>query len=83
MRLDSAAEDDERATAWRALTEGRARLAVGTRSALLAPLATEGLLALVDEHEPAHKPPGARKSAEKRNGVLRFLPPPTRKVGRK
>lgn len=58
VRLDSGAEDDERAAAWRALAEGRARLAVGTRSALLAPLAASGLLALVDEHEAAHKPPG-------------------------
>ena len=57
-RLDSGAEDDERAGAWRALAEGRARVAVGTRSALLAPLAAGGLLALVDEHEAAHKPPG-------------------------
>src|SRR5438105_3032658 len=31
VRLDSGAEDDERADAWHALAEGRARLAVGTR----------------------------------------------------
>ena len=37
----------------------RARIAVGTRSALLAPLGADSLLALVDEHESAHKPPGA------------------------
>jgi len=59
VRLDSGAEDDERAAGWRALADGRARLAVGTRSALLARLAAGGLLALIDEHEPAHKPPGA------------------------
>jgi primosomal protein N' (replication factor Y) len=59
VRLDSGAADDERAAGWRALAEGRARLGVGTRSALLAPLAAGGLLALIDEHEPAHKPPGA------------------------
>jgi len=59
VRLDSGAEDDERAAGWRALAEGRAHLAVGTRSALLAPLAAGSLLALIDEHEPAHKPPGA------------------------
>jgi primosomal protein N' (replication factor Y) len=57
-RLDSGAEDDERTAGWWALAEGRTRLAVGTRSALLAPLAPNGLLALVDEHEAAHKPPG-------------------------
>ena len=59
VRLDSGAEDHERAAAWRALVEGRARFAVGTRSALLAPLTAGGLLALIDEHEAAHKPPGA------------------------
>ena len=59
VRLDSGAEDDERAAGWCGLAEGRARFAVGTRSALLAPLPTGGLLALIDEHEAAHKPPGA------------------------
>ena len=59
VRLDSGAEDDDRAGAWRALGGGGARVAVGTRSALLAPLGAGGLLALVDEHEAAHKPPGA------------------------
>jgi primosomal protein N' (replication factor Y) len=58
VRLDSGADDAERRAAWRALADDRARLAVGTRSALLAPLAARGLLALVDEHEAAHKPPG-------------------------
>jgi primosomal protein N' (replication factor Y) len=58
-RLDSGAPDAERAGAWRALARGDLRLAVGTRSALLAPLAAPGTLALVDEHDPAHKPPGA------------------------
>ena len=58
VRLDSGAEDHERVAGWRALAEGRARLAVGTRSALLAPLAAGACLALVDEHEAAHKPPG-------------------------
>jgi primosomal protein N' (replication factor Y) len=58
VRLDSGAGEVERAEAWRALVEGRARLAVGTRSALLAPLPPGGRLALIDEHEAAHKPPG-------------------------
>src|SRR5207249_566810 len=41
-RLDSGVDDATRAGAWAALTAGDARLAVGTRSALLAPL-TPGL----------------------------------------
>jgi hypothetical protein len=32
---------------------------VGTRSALLTPLPPPATLALIDEHDPAHKPPGA------------------------
>jgi primosomal protein N' (replication factor Y) len=58
VRLDSGVADGERAAAWRALGAGRARLAVGTRSALLAPLPAGAIAALVDEHDPAHKPPG-------------------------
>ena len=57
-RLDSGADDAERAAAWQALADGHARLAVGTRSALLAPLPAGATVALIDEHEPAHKPPG-------------------------
>jgi primosomal protein N' (replication factor Y) len=57
-RLDSGADDAERAAAWAALRAGTAPLAVGTRSALLAPLARGATLALVDEHEAMHKPPG-------------------------
>ena len=57
-RLDSGASDAERAASWHALGAGRARLAVGTRSALLAPLPAGATVALIDEHEPAHKPPG-------------------------
>jgi primosomal protein N' (replication factor Y) (superfamily II helicase) len=59
VRLDSGAEDAERAAGWAALRAGTAPLAVGTRSALLAPLTSGATLALVDEHEAAHKPPGA------------------------
>ncbi len=58
VRLDSGVDDDARAAAWRALGDGGARFAVGTRSALLAPLAPPAVLVLVDEHEAAHKPPG-------------------------
>lgn len=57
-RLDSGVTDAERAASWQALAGGRARLAVGTRSALLAPLPAGATVALIDEHEPAHKPPG-------------------------
>jgi primosomal protein N' (replication factor Y) len=56
-RLDAAAPD--RWQAWLAVVRGRRRLAVGTRSALLLPLPPPATLALLDEQDAAHKPPGA------------------------
>jgi primosomal protein N' (replication factor Y) len=58
VRLDSSVDDAERADAWAALASGAAAFAVGTRSALLAPLTPGGRLAVIDEHEIGHKPPG-------------------------
>jgi primosomal protein N' len=58
LRLDSGADDVARAHAWARFADGGAGLGVGTRSALLAPLPPRALLALIDEHEAAHKPPG-------------------------
>ena len=57
-RLDSGVPDEERAAAWNLLRDGAARLAAGTRSAILAPLPPPASLILIDEHEAAHKPPG-------------------------
>jgi primosomal protein N' (replication factor Y) len=58
-RLDSGVPEAERRRAWFAASRGRGRVVVGTRSALLAPLPPPATLALLDEHDPAHKPPGA------------------------
>jgi len=58
VRLDSGAAEADRTAAWAALRSGTAAVAVGTRSALLAPLPVGGRVALIDEHEAAHKPPG-------------------------
>ncbi len=58
VRLDSSASDAERTAAWAALASGAATFAVGTRGALLAPLPPGGRLAVIDEHEIGHKPPG-------------------------
>ncbi len=57
-RLDSGMPEAERRAAWLAAARGRARIVVGTRSALLAPLPPPVTLALLDEADPAHKPPG-------------------------
>jgi primosomal protein N' (replication factor Y) len=58
VRLDSGVSDADRSVAWSALVARTARFAVGTRSALLAPLPAGALLALLDEQDPAHRPPG-------------------------
>ena len=58
VRLDSGEPVVARRAAWLAAARGRARIVVGTRSALLAPLPPPATLVLLDEHDPAHKPPG-------------------------
>jgi len=57
-RLDSGVPAAARRAAWFAAGRGRARIVVGTRAALLAPLPPPATMALIDEHDPAHKPPG-------------------------
>ena len=57
-RLDSGAGEAERREAWFAAARGRARVVVGTRGALLAPLPPPATLVLLEEQDPAHKPPG-------------------------
>jgi primosomal protein N' (replication factor Y) (superfamily II helicase) len=58
-RLDSGAAEPARRAAWLGAMRGRPRVVVGTRSALLLPLPAPATLALLDEHDAAHKPPGA------------------------
>jgi len=58
-RLDSGAADADRRAAWFAAARGRTRVVVGTRSALLVPLPPPATVTLLDEHDAAHKPPGA------------------------
>jgi primosomal protein N' len=58
-RLDSEAAESARRAAWLGAMRGRPRVVVGTRSALLLPLPAPVTLALLDEHDAAHKPPGA------------------------
>lgn len=57
-RLDSGRPERERWRAWLGLAQGKVRTAVGTRSALLAPMPVPAYLVLLDEHDPAHRPPG-------------------------
>jgi primosomal protein N' (replication factor Y) len=53
--LHSALSDRVRLAAWRDLREGRLRLAVGTRSALFAPVADLRLIVVDEEHDPSFK----------------------------
>jgi primosomal protein N' (replication factor Y) len=53
--LHSRQSRGERFDAWRKLRDGRANIALGTRSAVFAPLSKLGLIVVDEEHEPSYK----------------------------
>jgi primosomal protein N' (replication factor Y) len=53
--LHSALGDGERADEWRRIRSGDVRVVVGTRIAVLAPLADPGVIVVDEEHDPAYK----------------------------
>ncbi|HEY6644551.1 primosomal protein N' [Povalibacter sp.] len=53
--LHSGLSDGERATAWREARSGAARIVIGTRSAIFAPLARPGLIVVDEEHDSSLK----------------------------
>jgi len=53
--LHSAFNDAERAEQWRRLRSGAARVGVGTRSAVFAPVANLGLIIVDEEHDNSYK----------------------------
>jgi primosomal protein N' (replication factor Y) (superfamily II helicase) len=53
--LHSALSDDERAEQWRRLRTGDARIAVGTRSAVFAPVQNLALIVVDEEHDSSYK----------------------------
>lgn len=53
--LHSAMSEGERFDSWRRLKEGKAKVAVGPRSAVFAPLRNIGLIVVDEEHEASYK----------------------------
>jgi primosomal protein N' (replication factor Y) len=53
--LHSARSEGERERDWQLAASGRARLVIGTRSAVLAPLPDLGLVLVDEEHDPSYK----------------------------
>ena len=53
--LHSALSDGERGDEWRRIRSGEARVVVGTRTAILAPLADIGVVIVDEEHDPSYK----------------------------
>ena len=53
--LHSGLNDRERLNAWLLARDGTAKVVVGTRSAVFAPLRTPGLLIVDEEHDPSYK----------------------------
>lgn len=53
--LHSHLSDGERHDEWQRIASGEARVAVGARSALFAPVRSLGLIVVDEEHEPAYK----------------------------
>lgn len=69
--LHSHLSDGERHDEWRRIAAGQARVVVGARSALFAPVRPLGLLVVDEEHEPAYKQDEAPRYSARDVAVMR------------
>ena len=69
--LHSHLSDGERHDEWRRIAAGQARVVVGARSALFAPVRPLGLLVVDEEHEPAYKQDEAPRYGARDVAVMR------------
>jgi primosomal protein N' (replication factor Y) len=63
--------DSDRRREWTAISEGRADVVVGTRSAVFAPVPKLGLLVVDEEHDPSFKQPKAPRFNARDVGIWR------------
>ena len=69
--LHSAFPDRQRAAEWRRIRSGEARLALGTRSAVFAPLDNLGFIAVDEEHDTSYKQEEAPRYNGRNTAIVR------------